>query len=306
MSDTEDFDCSRISARSHSLMSEDGEEEAQSISLLAPQPGVGENGDIAPPNDGERQQNMIKAAVKRALEPVLAELKEVKKQNVSMDSKLTKVLHKNDSLEKVLKELVSKSQKGTDSLEVLLMADGLKMLKSICFKNLDMGAKDPEEIELLNRFMEKAKEEGWLQKTSGKAEVDIIQGYRKKRNYLKAQIRIRVFADMTNKSADEASELVSSMKFLRETLGMTELLDDHLRILYNFAYTHLKYLNAKTVTATMSQVDKKNRRTAKEDVWSYVMQRVVADRSAKRSHTVTKDRFLTMLQAGQEYEPLDF
>ena len=49
--------------------------------MLASKPGVGgENEDIAPPNDGERQQNMIKAAVKRALEPVLAELKEVKKQ----------------------------------------------------------------------------------------------------------------------------------------------------------------------------------------------------------------------------------
>ena len=47
---------------------------------------------------------------------------------------------------------------GTDNLEVLLMADGLKMLKSMCYKNLDMAAKDPEEIDLLTKFMDKAKE----------------------------------------------------------------------------------------------------------------------------------------------------
>ena len=38
------------------------------------------------------------------------------------------------------------------------MADGLKMLKSMCYKNLDMAAKDPEEIDLLTKFMDKAKE----------------------------------------------------------------------------------------------------------------------------------------------------
>ena len=115
-----------------------------------------------------------------------------------------------------------------------------------------------------------------------------------------------MFADMTNKSPDEASELASSIKFLRETLGLTELLEDHLRIIYNFAFTHLKYLNGKVATASMGDVDKKNRKTAMKDVWSYVMDRVTGDRRAKRSYTVTKDKFLTMLQGGQEYEPLDF
>ena len=46
----------------------------------------------------------------------------------------------------------------TDTLDVLLVVDGLKMLKSMCYKNLDMRAKDADEVELLNKFMNKANE----------------------------------------------------------------------------------------------------------------------------------------------------
>ena len=108
------------------------------------------------------------------MEPVLAELKEVKKLVFTagirtfedffflewngMDSNLTKFLHTNEAIEKVFlrtglensKDILNCIMQGTDSLEVLLMADGLKMMKYMCYKNLNMAAKDPEEIDLLN------------------------------------------------------------------------------------------------------------------------------------------------------------
>lgn len=59
-----------------------------------------------------------------------------------------------------------------------------------------------------------------------------------------SQIRLRVLNDMTNKTAEEIVELLLSVKFLHKALG-SEVNDDHLRILYNFAFIHLKYLNAK-------------------------------------------------------------
>ena len=49
---------------------------------------------------------------------------------------------------------------------------------------------------------------------------------------------------MTNKTAEEIVELLLSVKFLHKALG-SEVNDDLLRILYNFAFIHLKYLNAK-------------------------------------------------------------
>ena len=89
----------------------------------------------------------------------------------------------------------------------LLTVDGVRKLKSWCFKNLDMKAKDKDETALLNKFMEVGKgvsgdrlnlniyidflvQEGWLLKTSAKAQKDIITNYRAKRNYFKAQVRI--------------------------------------------------------------------------------------------------------------------
>ena len=76
------------------------------------------------------------------------------------------------------------------------------MIKMMCFRNLDAYANDRNEVEMLTRFMNKAKDvstyersynsnfkqlyiqEAWLLKQSGKAEKDIKQ----QRNYLKAQV----------------------------------------------------------------------------------------------------------------------
>ena len=130
-----------------------------------------------------------------------------------MDKKLNTVLHKNDNLEKLVKELVSKNNKvrlvcvnipvckfsrlqDSDQLESLLTADGLKMIKMMCFRNLDFYANDKNEVDMLTRFMNKAKDEStyersynsnfkqlyiqeaWLLKQSGKAEKHIKQQYR--------------------------------------------------------------------------------------------------------------------------------
>jgi len=59
-----------------------------------------------------------------------------------------------------------------------LTADGLKMIKMMCFRNLDFYANDKNEVDMLTRFMNKAKDEAWLLKQSGKAEKDIKQQYR--------------------------------------------------------------------------------------------------------------------------------
>ena len=91
---------------------------------------------------------------------------------------------------------------------------------------------------------------------------------------------------MTNKTPEEASELPTTVKFIRDTLGVTELEDDHLRILFNFAFSHLKYLNGKIAQTSMSSVDKKNQSKAADDIWQYVMELVTVNRTAKRSHTL--------------------
>ena len=164
--------------------------------------------------------------------------------------------------------------------------------------------------------------EGWLIKSSAKSEKDIIQYFRTKRNYLKAQvggletvnnwmktyelfqIRLRVFEDMSNKTPEQISQLQISMKFIRETLGVTELGDDYQRIIYNFAFTHYKYLNSAVNVSTLTTADKKNRAKATEDPWAYVMCRVEADRSARRGYKVIMDRFVELVQSGQNYVPL--
>lgn len=40
----------------------------------------------------------------------------------------------------------------------LLTSEGLKQLKMMCFRNLDVKAKDIDEMELISRFMERAKQ----------------------------------------------------------------------------------------------------------------------------------------------------
>ena len=93
-----------------------------------------------------------------------------------LDRKVSTVIQKNENLEKMLKEIAAKNQKvflkdteidfnaqccifeAVEDVECLLTSDGIKFLKSMLFRNLDMKAKDAEEVTLLNRFMTRAKE----------------------------------------------------------------------------------------------------------------------------------------------------
>ena len=114
------------------------------------------------------------------------------------------------------------------------------------------------------------------------------------------QIRQRVLEDMANKTPDEASDLPKTEKFIREHLGMPELNSDCLRILYNFAYMHLKYLNRK---ATLNATEKRSSETAQADPWTYTMNRVTADKQQKRDFTFIKNRFAQLLVSGPAFEP---
>ena len=55
-------------------------------------------------------------------------------------------------------------------------------------RNLDLKAKDETEMDLLSKFMEAAKDDGWMMKYSAKAEGDVFKHFRKQRNYLKSQV----------------------------------------------------------------------------------------------------------------------
>jgi len=300
MSDTEDLfnGSSRSIQRNLSTQSYGEEEESQN---LLDGHHVGDDRDAVHSHGGEGQKsNTLMRGVKRSVDLLLTEVKRLKEQNVSMEKKLNTVLHKNDNLEKLVKELASKNNKDVDQLEALLSADGLKMIKMMCFRNLDSYANDKNEVELLNKFMNKAKDEGWLLKMSGKAEKDIKQQFRLKRNYLKAQVRARVLEDMANKTPQEATDLPRSEKFIREHLGTSELSNDCLRILYNFSYTHLKYMNKKV---KLSQEDGEVAKVARADPWVYVMQRVFADREAGRDHDIIKGRFAALLEKCNGFEP---
>ena len=76
-------------------------------------------------------------------------------------------------------------------MDELLTADGIRALLGICFNNLDQKAKTADETELLNSFLTTARNEGWMIKAT--AEEDLFQGYRGKRNYLKAQVIIQIW-----------------------------------------------------------------------------------------------------------------
>ena len=106
--------------------------------------------------------------------------------------------------------------------------------------------------------------------------------------------------DMANKTPEEASDLPRAEKFIREHLGVSELSNDCLRILYNFAFTHLKYINKKV---TLSQEDAITAKAARADPWVYVMNRVIADRDAVRDHDIIKGRFRALLERCPGFEP---
>jgi hypothetical protein len=90
-------------------------------------------------------------------------------------------------------------------------------------------------------------------------------------------------------------------KFIRDNLGVSELAGDTLRIIYNFAYTHLKYLNQKVI---LNPTEKKASKSAKDDPWSFAMGRVSADKFHKRDFTVIKNRFAELLSSSAGFEPL--
>ena len=118
--------------RSNSLRSEGDEEQNvdDSVLLLAGRvEGGGEDQDQ--PAEDPLQSAIIGRAVKRAIEPLLSEMKSLKKQSIQMEKKVNKVLVTNDNLEKVMKEMVSKNQK----VQVLkVMKQGI--LKIIIFRIL--------------------------------------------------------------------------------------------------------------------------------------------------------------------------
>ena len=116
---------------------------------------------------------------------------------------------------------------------------------------------------------------------------------------------MRVFTDLSNKTPEVASGLPATCKFLREALDVTEVPDDCLRILFNLCFTHLKYLNKKVEASALTTVEKKNQEMAMEDVWVYVMGRVAAERRAKKSYNLMKDRVVAVLTSGQAFEPID-
>ena len=159
-------------------------------------------------------------------------------------------------------------------------------------------------------------------KKSAKGEKDIIHHFRLKRNYLKAQvfdvffllkyinkhtctqIRLRIHEDITNKTAEHAEDLPKSVQFIREHLQVTELNDDCKLVLFNVAFTTLKYMNKKATMGAMSNSEKKNAERARDHPLGYVMERVESDRQGKRDWTVVKDRFSGILSSGPNFVPL--
>ena len=118
------------------------------------------------------------------------------------------------------------------------------------------------------------------------------------------KVRLRVFDDLTNKTAEQAVELPRTVKFLRDHLDVTEINDDCLLVLYNFVFTHLKYMNKKVDMETFNQNEKKNAKYAREQPWAYVMERVESDRQSKKDYTVVKERISAFMRAGHVFEPL--
>ena len=273
--------------------------------------------------------------MKRSMEAMASDVKRIKDQNVVLDKKLNTVLNKNENMEKHIKKLESKNNKvlkcflrfflffyttniaqELDSLDNLLSVEGLKVLKQLSMRNLDCKAEDRREQEIMTNFMVKAKDVrnnlflfsyiflfvqgGWLCKNTGKADKDIGQQFRRKNSYLRAQIRQRVMEDISNKTPEEASDLPKSEKFIREHLGVGELNNECLLILYNYAFTHLKYLNKKV---TLNELEKKSSKSAQSDPWIYTMARVTVDKQKQRDFTYIKTRFCDLLISGADFQP---
>jgi len=254
-------------------------------------------------DSGSLTEKMIAKAVKRAIEPMSCNVKQMKVQLAAQERKMTAIYQQNEAQAKQLKELKAESSKGPEDLSVLLTADGLIFLKKMCLKNLDCKAKEDIETEMFQGFFKKANDEGWLLKRSDKAEKDIISRFRDKRNYLKAQIRQRIHEDIVNKTPTLAIKLEKTLKFLRDHLGVAELGDDFQHIIYTYAYIQVKYCNKNTNVDTMSDTDKEVKKRVVEGVWEEVMFRVEDDGVQKRSFSSVKRKFQRLLETGIEFKP---
>lgn len=275
----------------------------QSLDLLANVENEAEtaqgNQPLAP---GLISEELLRRAMKRVMEPMIFEMKRVKVECAVLDKKMSQVLTQNETLHKLVKELKAELNKGCDDLQVLLTGEGVQFLKQMCVGNLDMKAKEESETDLLQKFMDKAKEEGWMIKKSQKAEKDIVSKYRDNRNYLKAQIRIRVAEDLaTNVTPISSSQLSKTIKFIREHLSVVELSNDILLVLYNYAYSALKYHNKEIGEETMTEAEKKIKKKVEQNIWVYAMNRVEQDRKSNKDAMAIKDKILRMLQSGVKY-----
>ena len=56
--------------------------------------------------------------------------------------------------------IISPHPQSADDLDELLSVEGIKVLKMMCYKNLDNLAKDKNETGILSRFMKRASEVG--------------------------------------------------------------------------------------------------------------------------------------------------
>ena len=122
--------------------------------------------------------------------------------------------------------------------------------------------------------------------------------------FLLSQIRLRIFQDLTNKTPKHAVELPVTIGFLRDTLGVPQLSEECLLIIYNYAYTVMKYLNKEQSFYTLSGPEVNSVKAARKNPWGYTMQRVEGDKGARRKHSVVKNRFDNLLKSGQNFVPL--
>ena len=68
--------------------------------------------DATEDTDEEKMRKMIRAELKRALDPAMEDMKnQLKKQFTGIDKKVSSVLLKNDIQEKILKEMMSSQKK---------------------------------------------------------------------------------------------------------------------------------------------------------------------------------------------------
>jgi len=267
------------------------EETQDSVSLLTDEPGA---------TFGVQQ---MKVLLKRALDPLVNEVKRNRVQYGTLERQNTTIIRQNESLQSELKEIKAGMAKGTEDLSALLTTEGIQQLKMIVFRNLDMFAKETDETLLLEKFLTSAKENGWLIKSSAKAQKDIVTNFREKRNYLKAQVRLRIHEDISNKTANYAAKLPKTIKFVMEHLGVHELSEYCYSIIYNLAYTSLKYMNIKGDTSTMNEAEKAVLKEARENIWICVMGRVDNDRKGKRNHETLKEKIRNMIESGLSFEP---